>query len=240
MIDANPVWVDPSFSELLRRHPELDAMRRYLPGAATFKGFDGQREINALESSYAARGYGAIFYALIRALSAVRAVEIGIFQGFSLLSAAAALRDNGAGRIAGYDLFDAYPYRHADREQVTRQTRASGLDQWVAIHAGDAGDVHHHWDAVDYLHVDISNDGDTYRRVFAQWSHKVRQVILLEGGSSERDNVAWMRRYEKPPIAAAVADLERSYPGWSFTVLQPFPSLTIACNRTAIAADGMR
>lgn len=240
MIDAHPVWSDPSFSDLVRRHPELDAMRRYLPATATSTSFAGQREINALQSSYVARGYGAIFYALIRALDPVRAVEIGIFQGFSLLSAGAALRDNGAGRIAGYDLFAAYPYRHADREQVARQTRLSGLDEWVAIHAGDASDVHHHWDAVDYLHVDISNDGDTYRRVFDQWSHKVRQVILLEGGSSERDNVDWMRRYEKPPIATAVADLKRLYPGWSFTVLQPFPSLTIACNRTVIAAGGTR
>lgn len=239
VIDAHPVWMDPSFFDLVRRHPELDAMRRYLP-ATTATTFDGQREINALQSSYVARGYGSFFYALIRVLKPVRAVEIGIFRGFSLLCAGAALRDNGAGRIAGYDLFDAYPYRHADREQVARQTRAAGLDDWVAIHAGEANDVHHQWDAVDYLHVDISNNGDTYRRVFDQWSHKVRQVILLEGGSGERDNVDWMRRYEPPPIATAVADLERSYPGWSFTVLQPFPSLTIACNRTAIAAGGPR
>lgn len=240
VIDAPPVWMDLSFLELVRRHPELHAMRRYLPATATATIFDGQREINALQSSYVARGYGSIVYALIRALKPMRAVEIGIFQGFSLLSAGAALRDNGAGRIAGYDLFDAYPYRHADREQVTRQTLVSGLDEWVAIHAGDAGDVHRHWDAVDYLHVDISNNGDTYRRVFDQWSHKVRQVILLEGGSSERDNVDWMRRYEKPSIVTAVADLERSYPGWSLTVLQPFPSLTIACNRTAIVVGGTR
>ena len=234
--DAHPVWVDPSFSDLVRRHPELAAMRRYLPATPTATTFEGQREINALQSSYVARGYGSIFYALIRALKPLRAVEIGILQGFSLLSAGAALRDNGAGLIAGYDLFDSYPYRHADREQVARQTRVSGLDEWVAIHAGHASDVHHHWEAVDYLHVDISNDGDTYRRVFHQWSHKVRQVILMEGGSRERDNVEWMRRYDKPPIATALADLERSYPGWTFTVLQPFPSLTIACNRAAIAA----
>lgn len=235
-----PVWLDSSFLELVRRHPQLDAMRRYLPATGTASVFDGQHAINALQSSYVARGYGAVFYALIRALEPVRAVEIGIFQGFSLLSAAAALRDNGAGRIAGYDLFDAYPYRHADREQVTRQTRVSGLDEWVAIHACDADDVHHQWDAVDYLHVDVSNDGETYRRVFDQWSPKVRQVILLEGGSRERDNVDWMHRYGKPPITTALTDLERSYPGWSFTVLQPFPSLTIACNQAAIATAAAR
>jgi predicted O-methyltransferase YrrM len=236
----NPVWLDPSFLELLRRHPELEAMHRYLPATPTATIFDGQQQINALQSSYVARGYGAVLYALIRVLKPLRAVEIGLFQGFSLLSAAAALRDNGAGHIAGYDLFDAYPYRHADWEQLTRQTRASGLDHWVTIQPGDAGDVHQQWEGVDYLHVDISNNGDTYRQVFDRWSPKVRQVILLEGGSVERDNVDWMRRYGKPPMAAAVIDLERSYAGWSFTVLQPFPSMTIACNQAAIAAIGER
>ena len=198
--------------------------------------FAGQAEIDQLESSYAIRGYGTLIYALIRVLKPQSAVEIGIFRGFSLLSAAAALRDNGAGKITGYDLFEAYPYRHADRDQVTRQVVLSGLEEWVAINASDLDDVHDQWDAVDYLHVDVSNNGDTYRRVFDQWSHKVRQVIVLEGGSSERDNVAWMHRYQKPAIGPALSELRHAHPGWSITVLNPFPSLTIACNRTAVAA----
>lgn len=234
MTPAAPVWADPSFGDLLRRHPPLEAIREYLPGTSRSWAFEGQRDIEALESSYIAHGYGSIFYALVRVLRPARAVECGLFQGYSLLSAGAALRDNGAGRIDGYDLFEAYPYRHADREQLTRQVTASGLDDVVHIHSSDAGVVHTLCDDVDYLHVDVSNNGETYRRVFAQWSHKVRQVILLEGGSIERDQVAWMQRYDKPAIRPALADLEASYPGWSFTVLQPFPSLTIACNRQAI------
>jgi hypothetical protein len=163
------------------------------------------------------------------------AVEIGILQGFSLLSVAAALRDNTAGHITGCDLFEAYPYRRADRDQVARQVTALGLQPWVTLVAGDAHEIHQRWDAVDYLHVDVSNTGDTYRRIFANWSTRVRQVIVLEGGSAERDMVAWMREFEKPPIVPAVHELQRAYPQWSFTVLRPFPSMTIACNRTAIA-----
>jgi hypothetical protein len=238
VIELHPAWMDPSFEDLLRRHPELDAMRRYLPASATSTSFDGQQAINALESSYVARDYGSIFYALIRALNPTRAVEIGIFQGFSLLSAAAALRDNGAGRIAGHDLFDAYPYRHADKEQVSRQIAASGLERWAVTHCCDERHVHERYNTVDYLHVDVSNNGDTYRRVFEQWSRKVRQVILLEGGSAERDQVDWMRRYDKPAIGPALAEIGERYPNWSLTVLQPFPSLTIAVNRAAIAAGG--
>lgn len=229
--------MDRSFVDLVSRHPQLEALRQYLPPAAAF---DGAGDINFLQSSYAARGYGALMYALIRVLKPRSAVEIGIFRGFSLLSAAAALRDNGAGHITGYDLFEAYPYRHADREQVSRQMLQSGLERWVTLEARDLRDVHERWDAVDYLHVDVSNNGGTFRTVFDQWSHKVRQIILLEGGSGERDNVAWMHQYQKPAIGPALADLRRAHPDWSFTTLTPFPSLTIACHAAAFAAASAR
>lgn len=226
--------MDPSFTVLLRRHPELAAMRRYLPSDTAPFTFEGQPVIEALQSSYAGRGYGSLLYALIRVLKPRRCVEIGIFQGFSLLTAAAALRDNGAGTIAAYDLFDDYPYRHAHRPQVSQQILSLGLEAWTTLHRADVAEVHEQWDAVDYLHVDVSNHGDTYLRVFEQWSHKVSQVILLEGGSTERDNVAWMLQYAKPAIVPALEDIRRAYPGWSISVLQPFPSLTIAFNRAAL------
>jgi hypothetical protein len=224
--------MDTSFVDLVRRHAPLDAMRGYLEMPT---GFDGQREIQMLQSSYAAHGYGSLLYALARVLRPLTAVEIGILHGFSLLSVAAALRDNASGHITGYDLFEAYPYRHADRDQVSRQVAALGLQSWVTLDAGDAHEIHERWDAVDYLHVDVSNTGDTYRRIFGNWSAKVRQVIVLEGGSAERDAVGWMREFGKPPIVPAVHELQRAYPEWTFTVLRPFPSMTIACNRAAIA-----
>ena len=226
-----PVWFDSSFAELVRRHPSLQAMRQFLEPPAPFAG---QRELQQLTSSYRAHGYGSIFYALARVLRPLVAVEIGIFQGFSLLSVAAALRDNARGHITGFDLFDAYPYRHADRRQVSRQLAELQVQPWVTLEAGDAHHIHDRWDAVDYLHVDVSNTGDTYRRVFTDWSGKVRQVIVFEGGSAERDVVDWMQRFDKPAIAPAVHELRHAYPQWSFTVLGPFPSLTIACNRAAI------
>lgn len=232
---APPVWLDPSFSDLLHRHPALGAMRSYLPPAPA-SVFAGQAGIEALPSSYADRGYGPLIYALIRALMPKSCVEIGIFRGYSLLMAAAALRDNGAGAITGYDLFEDYPYRHADRPKVAQQILDSGLAAWATLQQADARVVHERWDTVDYLHVDVSNTGDTYRQVFEHWAPKVSQVILLEGGSRERDNVDWMLQYGKTAIGPALADLRRDYPGWSISVLEPFPSLTAAL-RTPAAAD---
>ena len=235
-VDGPPVWLDPSLADLIRRHPGLDGLRVYLPPSGLGICFDGQQELRALRSSYRTRGYESLFYALVRALKPASAVEIGVLEGFSLLSAGAAIRDNGAGRITGYDLFDGYPYRHADARQVTDQIARLELGPWVGIRTSDVVDVAAGWATVDYLHVDVSNTGDTYRQVFRQWAGKVRQVILLEGGSRERDNVDWMRQYGKASIVPAINDLRRDYPGWSFTVLEPFPSLTIACNCNALTS----
>ncbi len=228
-------WTDSSFASLLREHPTLQGLLRYLPADPATPVFEGQRTLDALQSSYKCRGYGHIFYALVRLLKPTRCVEIGLLQGFSLLTVASALRDNAAGTIHGFDLFDAYPYRHADERQVSAQIEASGLGRWVDLQTADVFQVHRQFDSVDYLHVDVSNTGDTYRRIFKQWSDKVTQVMLFEGGSADRDEVAWMRQYDKPPIVPALDDLQRSYHGWTISVLQPFPSLTVALNRTALA-----
>lgn len=37
---------------------------------------------------------------------------VGVLQGFSLLTLASVVRDNGKGWIEGLDLFEAYPYNH--------------------------------------------------------------------------------------------------------------------------------
>ncbi len=232
--DQPPVWMDPSFSRLLASHPALHAVRRYLPSADFSAEFEGQADIAALQSSYADRGYGALIYALVRVLRPRRCVEIGLFQGFSLLTAAAALRDNGAGTITGYDLFEDYPYRHARQDQVARQVVESGLSAWTRLQQADVAAVHGQWDTVDYLHVDVSNTGDTYRQVFAQWAAKVTQIILLEGGSAERDNVDWMHQYGKPAIAPTLAGIRLAHPEWSVSVLEPFPSMTVAVKAAAL------
>lgn len=229
---APPVWLDPSFSDLLHRHPVLGAMRTYLPPSPA-SVFPGQAVIDTLPSSYADRGYGLLFYALVRALLPKSCVEIGLFRGYSLLMAAAALRDNGVGAIAGYDLFEDYPYRHAQRAQVAQQIIDSGLAAWATLRQADVHAVHEHFGGVDYLHVDVSNTGETYRAVFEHWAPKVSQVILLEGGSRERDNVDWMLQYGKPAIGPVLADLRCDYPEWSISVLEPFPSLTVALKTPA-------
>ena len=207
-------------------------MADYLPADLNATTFDGQAAIGKLGSAYKDHGYGYFFYALARVLKPVTCVELGVLEGFSLLCVAAALRDNGRGTIQGFDLFEDYPFRHERLASTAERIRTLGLQQQARIRQGDALGIEREFASVDYLHVDLSNDGDTYRQIFARWSGKVKQLMLLEGGSAERDRVAWMARYRKSAIVPALEELRGTHPEWTFAVLAPFPSLTVAL-RTA-------
>jgi len=213
---------------MLENSPALRPMEPFIQAgdAAGATAIDGT--LRGTGSSYRDHGYGAFFYALARCLRPRCCVELGVLQGFSLLAVACALRDNRAGRIDGFDLFEDYPYTSEPYANVVERIRSAGLQDWSAAHRAEAGEVADVFDTVDYLHVDLSNDGDRYREIFERWSAKVTQVIVLEGGSKARDEVGWMLRYRRPPIAAAVSELRRRYTDWGITVLDPYPSMTVA------------
>jgi len=211
-------------------------MTGHLPREPGKGAFEGRAAIERLASAYQDHCYGQLFYALARALRPSSCVELGVYRGFSLLATAAALRDNGGGSIEGFDLFDEYPYRHETFANASRNLRDCGLAAHARIHKADALEVHKRFAAVDWLHVDLSNDGDTYRRIFAEWAPKVRRVMLLEGGSPERDRVQWMTQFGKAPIVPALAEIERGHPQWKLAVLAPFPSVTVALRVQALDA----
>ena len=223
-------WHDPSFQAFLDSNPQLEALGSFLPSSLGTESFVGQREIEQLRSSYKKHGYHHLLYALVRALKPRQCVEIGVLQGFSLLSIASALRDNGdgAGMVEGFDLFEDYPYRHENYATVSARIKALGMQDWAKVHRADAFEVHRRYDEVDFLHVDISNTGDTYRIFFEQWSGKVKKAMIFEGGSAERDRVDWMVKYEKPSILEALDQIRDAYPEWRIMVLDPFPSITVA------------
>ena len=224
-----PFWNDASFTHLLDCAPHLRGIRRFFPADLSQQVFPEQARIERLWSSYKHRGYGHLFYGLVRHLRPQRCVELGVLQGFSLLTVGAALRANGVGRLEGFDLFEDYPYHHEPCARVTERIEQFDLGRWVTIHRMDALEAHRHVDAeVDLLHVDLSNTGDTYRAVFERWADRVRGLILLEGGGAERDRVEWMIKYRKPAMAEAITELRAHYQGWQIVVLEPYPSLTVA------------
>lgn len=225
---GSPFWRDRSFQESLRDCALFREASGYFGEHAATPVFGGQERIDCLRSSYKDHCYGRLLYAIVRGLRPTRCVELGVLQGYSLLTAASALRVNGGGTIAGFDLFEGYVYRHVGYDEVLSRIESLGLAPWATATRCDAWSVGERFESVDYLHVDLSNDGDTYRRVFRQWAHKVTKVMLLEGGAPERDRVEWMTKYGKAPIGPALDEIRASYPEWRIHVLRPFPSLTVA------------
>ena len=52
------------------------------------------------------------------------------------------------------------------------------------------------------MHVDVSNDGDVILQLYNNIKKYLDKgsILLFEGGSQERDEVHWMKKYNKTPI----------------------------------------
>lgn len=78
------------------------------------------------------RETGRLLYLLVRAANARTVVEFGTSFGVSTLHLAAALRDNGGGRLIGSE------FEPGKVAQARANVAAAGLDDLVEIRAGDA------------------------------------------------------------------------------------------------------
>jgi predicted O-methyltransferase YrrM len=79
--------------------------------------------------------YGRFLYAMARACKATRIVEFGTSMGVSTIYLAAALRDNGGGKLIGSEL------ETAKVERARGHVEAAGLTDLVEIREGDARDT---------------------------------------------------------------------------------------------------
>jgi hypothetical protein len=219
-------WKDESFLNLTVEIPQLARLEKYLVSHCL--SFAGREHVHSAYSSYKRHSYDVLFYALVRLFRPQRCLELGVLEGFSLLATASALQDNGSGHVTAYDLFEDYPFRHASFEEVCLRCQTARLDPYITLCKGSETHAFANHSEVDILHIDLSNDGDIFRKLFSVWANKVTLAILLEGGSEERDQIPWMQRYSRPSIAKALIELRAEYAEWSFAVLDPFPSMTLA------------
>lgn len=81
-----------------------------------------------------APGQGNVLYALARAARAETIVEFGTSFGVSTLYLAAAVRDQGRGRVIGSEL------EENKRAGALANLRAAGLADWAEVRGGDARD----------------------------------------------------------------------------------------------------
>lgn len=162
-----------------------------------------------------------VVYDAVRALSAASpvCVELGVFGGQSLLPAAMALRDKGAGKITGIDPYTAaanaeaqLPGEHTDwwqrnvdyhaTELAARQEiRDRGLSPWCDLRTCMPEDAAADFPYLDYLHLDDSHAADVAVRNIRTWLPKLRP-----GAICILDDCCW--ESVQPARAIIAGDLE--------------------------------
>ncbi len=195
--------------------------------------------LESIRSSYKVSNMGKILGLMALANKPRLIVECGILDGYSLYHFAEATKLNSEakyfdGHVIAYDLFDEYEFKHGNAVDVHNMIKHYGLEEFVTILQGDAYKVHENFEngEIDFLHIDISNDGDTFIKMFELWNQKISPSgrIVFEGGSRERDDVEWMVKYNKKPIRSAIATLAQEK-GWQLMVIKDWPSITVMTRR---------
>lgn len=174
-------------------------------------------------SSYKENNYDLVFESLVCAVRPKKIVEIGILDGYSLQAMARAAKNDCL--LYGYDLFDDYEYKHARINDI--KTIFSKYEN-VLIKKADYRQIYefHDDESIDILHIDISNTGDTYQFCLDNYMSKISNdgIVILEGGSEERDNFEWMEKFNFPKIKPVIDNIKSEY---GVHVLQAFPSMTL-------------
>jgi len=169
--------------------------------------------------------YGDIISSIAFTQAPRTVVEIGILDGFSLGKLVQATSPTT--QIMAYDIFDEFNGNSANREKLQENFKDHPR---VQIQCGDFYNLNNIIDGdVDIIHIDIANDGNVYEFAVEKYmnllSHK--GILILEGGSPERDEVEWMKKYAKKPIAEYLETLTVPY-----HTVGKLPSLTIIKNHT--------
>lgn len=167
--------------------------------------------------------YGDLLNSITYNLNPKTIIEFGILDGFSLNCFNE--YSNDSCNIYAYDIFDTFNGNHADKEALLEKFKK---DQKINIDFGDfykkLTDLKDN--SIDILHIDIANNGDVYEFVFNNYINKLSDygIIILEGGSYERDNIEWMNKYNKPKMQPI---LEKFSNKFNILTIGKIPSITL-------------
>lgn len=169
-------------------------------------------------------------------------VELGVLDGYSTINIAKGIqwlhKYRGYQRqLDSYDLFDDYNFKHGELSEVQSRLKAEGLSDYVNLRKGDAYKVHENYPdmvfdevkGIEFLHIDISNHGKSIHDLMELWHPKigVRGIVLIEGGSKERDEVGWMSKYDMPSIRKELASNPLINKFYDYGTYLDYPGLTV-------------
>lgn len=186
-----------------------------------------------MRSSYIENNYGAVFQSIVLMNKPKKVIEFGILDGYCTYNIAKAIKFNKEKYnidcvFESYDIFDDYEFKHGDIEEVKNIIKNKDLYDYVDIKYGDIFEIYKKIEenSVDLLFIDISNDGDKIKRAIKLWSSKVKGMIIIEGGSIERDN-GWIKKYNKEPIRPLLENNIFINETYNWFIFEKYPSVTL-------------
>tara|TARA_B100000131_G_scaffold268270_1_gene266985 strand:- start:352 stop:912 length:561 start_codon:yes stop_codon:yes gene_type:complete len=175
--------------------------------------------MSLLESSYKKNDFDNIFKTICKKTNPSSILEIGILDGYSLSSFLT--HSSPDCKILAVDLFDQYEYKSANYDEIIKRFKKN---KNLKIKHGDFFKHHTKAEAYDLIHIDISNDANIYEFALQNYFPLTNKLLVLEGGSKERDSVEWMLKYNKPKINNFLNKIENKY---RYQIIKKFPSITI-------------
>jgi len=194
-----------------------------------------------IRSSYIENNYGGVFQSIITVIRPINCVEFGVLDGFSSILIGRTLKSLGKGHLFSYDLFEGYDYTSQKYETVLSTIKDMGLEKVVSLRKNDIVNATKDFvdDSIDFMHVDISNDGEKISQVFIDWDQKIKAggIIIFEGGSPMRDKISWMTDYDKTKIYPEVKSNDILNNNYSYVIIHQFPSIVI-CSKNVDNVEG--
>ena len=166
--------------------------------------------------------YGALIETITVLQQPKSIIEIGILDGYSLHHFINST-DSHKTTIKAYDIFEKFNGNHSNESDLKERFKNNHN---VTINYGDFYELHKNINTpVDLIHIDIANNGDTYENAIQHYLPKLSPtgIMILEGGSVQRDEVEWMNKYNKPKILPVIQKYSKDY---IIKTIGNIPSLT--------------
>lgn len=179
-------------------------------------------------SSYHQEKFSKVFKALCFTQNPKRIVEFGILDGYSLDCFLDSTSEDCL--IEAYDLFEDFPYNAANFGNISNKYSNVPTNR-LKINKGDIfNSPDFIGNEIDIIHVDVANDGKVYEFCISNLLPLLSKdgILIMEGGSEERDNCEWMIKYNKPKIREILFKHENDF---DIKVFSEFPSMTLIKNK---------
>jgi hypothetical protein len=188
-------------------------------------------------SSYIRNGFGRLFSSLTYNYEFQNILELGVLDGYSLLSMANGQNNNQSTQksvsIIGVDLFEEYEFNSGKKISVQNLIDEFLFQELITLIQSDVFSDKRIEDILrksNLIHVDLGNDRIKVENIMSIIEKKKDFIIIFEGGSTSRDQVEWMIKYNKKSMRPYFEELSRT-DKYLISTIEADPGLTIVSSK---------